>query len=173
MAWSTPATFVSGAILTAAQMNTNVRDNTNAIYDSQKRLAYQTQSSPGTVATVLSGTMNKLFPTSATFTADGTSTYLVEVYVPLSQSATNAGAYNVLHLTDNSGAAVGGALGFGNQADGTRAGLGSFYIRSLYTPSAGSKSLNVGALHAVAAGTIGSSALTQLAYIKVYGPDMT
>ena len=30
MAWTAPSTFVAGAILTAAQMNTNVRDNTLA-----------------------------------------------------------------------------------------------------------------------------------------------
>lgn len=31
MAWTTPATWVSGAILTAAQLNTQLRDNLNAI----------------------------------------------------------------------------------------------------------------------------------------------
>lgn len=173
MAWTTPSTFTSGQILTAAQMNTNVRDNTNALYDSQKRLAYQTQSATGTVATVVSGTMNKLFPTSATFTADGSSTYIVEVYIPLVLAAVNAGAYNVLYLTDNAGAAVGSALAFSPQSNGTQAGQCSFFGRSLYTPSAGSKSLNVGGLHAVAAGSIGSAASSQLAYIKIYGPDIT
>jgi hypothetical protein len=30
MAWTAPSTFVSGAILTAASLNTNVRDNSLA-----------------------------------------------------------------------------------------------------------------------------------------------
>lgn len=33
MAWTTPITFVAAAALTAAQMNANVRDNTNALAD--------------------------------------------------------------------------------------------------------------------------------------------
>jgi hypothetical protein len=33
VAWSTPPTFVSGNVLTAAQMNTYVRDNTNFLHD--------------------------------------------------------------------------------------------------------------------------------------------
>lgn len=33
MAWTTPSTWVSGAILTAAQLNTQLRDNMNAIGD--------------------------------------------------------------------------------------------------------------------------------------------
>lgn len=33
MAWTTPATFTTGNVLTAAQMNTNVRDNTNYLFD--------------------------------------------------------------------------------------------------------------------------------------------
>lgn len=32
MPWTTPTTFVSGNVLTAAQMNTDVRDNTNFLY---------------------------------------------------------------------------------------------------------------------------------------------
>ena len=33
MAWTTPITFTTGNVLTAAQMNTNVRDNTNYLFD--------------------------------------------------------------------------------------------------------------------------------------------
>ena len=32
MAWTAPSTFVAGAILTAAQLNTNVRDNTGFLF---------------------------------------------------------------------------------------------------------------------------------------------
>lgn len=32
MAWTSPPTFVTGNVLTAAQMNTNVRDNTNFLH---------------------------------------------------------------------------------------------------------------------------------------------
>jgi hypothetical protein len=46
MAWTAPSTWVSGAILTAAQMNVNVRDNTNALYD-RDGLILITSVSPG------------------------------------------------------------------------------------------------------------------------------
>ena len=41
MAWTTPATFVATNILTAAQLNTNVRDNANALYGGGLALASQ------------------------------------------------------------------------------------------------------------------------------------
>lgn len=175
MAWSTPDNYTAGQTLTAASMQ-KISDDLNALYASQRLLGYTTQSTTAGVSTTAAAPVNRLFPTSITFTADGTSAYVVEVDIPYLSSATNAGAYVVLYLCDNSGAVYatsgGNALGFSPQGNGTQAGLGSFYARFRWTPTAGSKTVNVGATHAVAAGSIGSTSATMLASLAIYGPDI-
>lgn len=175
MPWTTPETFTAGQTLTAASMNLISGDLTE-LYASQRLLGYTTQSATAGVATTAAAPVNRLFPTSITFTADGTSAYMVEIDIPYVLSATNAGAYVVLYLCDNAGAvhaiSGGNALGFSPQGNGTQAGLGSFYARFRWKPTAGSKTVNVGATHAIAAGSIGSTAATMLASLAIYGPDI-
>lgn len=51
MAWTTPITFTTGNTLTAAQMNTNVRDNSNYLFDPPMCLAQRTASQSITTGT--------------------------------------------------------------------------------------------------------------------------
>jgi hypothetical protein len=176
MPWTNPETFTAGQTLTAASMNI-VSDNASALYASQRLLGYTRQTATGSVATTAAAPVNRLFSTGVTFTADGVSAYMVEVDIPYVITATNAGAYVVLYLCDSTGTVYatsgGNALGFSSQGNGTQAGLGSFFARFRWTPTAGSKTVNIGATHAVAAGAIGSTAATMLASLAIYGPDIT
>jgi len=80
MAWSSPSTWVAGAVLTAAQLNAQVRDNLLALYsgtgwvDATYASGYQTQGTRQAKSTVkgktvsLDGLITKTsgsFPTSA------------------------------------------------------------------------------------------------------------
>lgn len=171
MAWTTPATFTSGQILTAAQMNTNVRDNTNALYDSVKRLAYDdTATFVNSTASLTGG--NDVFD-DITFTAAGSTTYRVEVYLPYVATASNGGASLSIYLTDGGNNSI-SFLGYVGTGTGSYGALNPVYAIYYYTPTSGSKTLNVRATHAVAAGNVGASTGENMqATIAVYGPALT
>lgn len=65
MAWTTPATFTTGNVLTAAQLNTNVRDNTNFLFDPPMVLATRTtaQSIPNATSTGVLFTATDIYDT--------------------------------------------------------------------------------------------------------------
>ena len=172
MAWTTPATFVSGAILTAAQMNTNVRDNTNALYDSIRRLAYVTRGAAGTdnytVSAGSTGAAADIFASDITFTADGTSTYWVEAYFGLVEVGASAGSEVIPVLVDGTGTDIFRVAVIGQASVRT-----SFHIRIPYTPAAGSRTINMRAYRATSNGTLYCGAPGPAAYLAVYGPDLT
>jgi hypothetical protein len=56
VAWTTPATFTTGNVLTAAQLNTNVRDNTNYLFDQPMALLERTSNL--SVANAVGSTVN-------------------------------------------------------------------------------------------------------------------
>lgn len=172
MAWTTPTTFVSGAILTAAQMNTNVRDNTNALYDSIKRLAWQTRGSAGTDNFTVSDTTSPgsadIFSSDATWTADGTSTYWVETYFSIVEVGATAGSEVIVTLVDGAGTLI-YRLGVIGQASVRH----PLHIRVPYTPASGSRSVNVRAYRSVSNGTMYAGSPGPIAYLAVYGPDIT
>ncbi len=175
MAWTTPATFTSGQILTAAQMNTNVRDNTNALYDTIRQLGYQTRTTAYTTTTTVAPGAANIFSTSISWTALASTAYLVEFYAPSVSTAANAGAFVVVALTTGTGTAIayGTQTAFG---DGTRGAIAPQFVRYFYTPGAGAASVNVRAYHGTAAGTVdagaGGAALAPM-YMAVYGPAIT
>ena len=134
MAWTTPATFTSGQILTAAQMNTNVRDNTNALYGSLRRIGYESTSSNITISATSIATATDAF-TDITWTAEA-ATYLI-----VASWATWVGAsgYNYYaYLTDggNNGIACLGQISGADR-------VGPCTAIYFYTVTAGSKTINM------------------------------
>jgi hypothetical protein len=138
MAWTTPSTAVAGSTaLTAAFWNQQVRDNTNALYDSVRRLGYveRTTGSFTVPYSVSAPGANEFFPNDLSFTADGTSTYIVEFFSPGGYSSVDIGTY--YNLCTGSGTLVTTAA--------IRSGTGYLtpYFKYFYTPSAGTVTLNL------------------------------
>jgi hypothetical protein len=140
MAFTTPGTAVAGEVLTAAFWNEQVRDNslalkhTSTLYASQVRTTIET----GISATTFAAASELFTGGDATWTADGTSTYLVEFFVPFVVTA------SATHTT-NFGLSDGGSnqLALMGQINNL-AGIGMpVLFRYYYTPAAGSRSVNI------------------------------
>lgn len=101
MVWTTPRTWVAGEVVTAANLNTHLRDNMKAIGDPWT--AYTpTWSSTGTVPTIGNGTQTgfyvqagklihfRLKITAGSTTTYGTGAYLFGLPVPATSIGTDA-----------------------------------------------------------------------------------
>jgi hypothetical protein len=173
MAFTTPGTAVAGEVLTAAFWNEQVRDNTDALYQSTRRLAYQTRTSTiSSITATTFATGTSIFDTPATFTADGTSSYLVEFHVAL---CIHAGGANQISLVLADSTTAVGVLALPCSTGGGGDGVPVF-CRFYWTPAAGSRSLNVRcfvnaneAQLYMGTGTGGASSYTP-GYLAVYGP---
>jgi hypothetical protein len=136
MAWTTPGTATAGEVLTAAFWNTNVRDNSDALYRGQKELVHAIETgSPSTAATTFA-TGIEIF-TDQTFTSDGTR-HLVELYIPAIQNTSSAG-YAAFELS-NGGATSLGILAYAYNPVSLN---GPVHAKYYFTPAAGSVTLNV------------------------------
>ena len=174
MAYVTPSTVTAGTSpITAAAHNIIVND-VIAHQASLVRLAYQTRATDYTISATSFGAAAELF-TDVSWTADGTSTYVVEV-LPGTNSAAGSVNYNVyISLGTGSGTEL---VTIAQMAGTLRSNLGLF--KYFYTPSAGTATLNVrafkesggsnGAIE-IAAGS--GRTVAGLAYIAVYGPQTT
>jgi len=171
MAWTTPATFVAGAILTAAQMNTNVRDNTNALYTSQRRFAQGTRTTQYDFTATTVATSTDVFASDLSWTADG-SAYKLEFFCP--RLVLGGTAYAEVHLVNGAGtdlATIGLALTNGLQTP--------LHLAFYYTPSAGAATVNIRAITPGGGGTCtlygGAGGVGVIApmFLNVYGPDIT
>jgi hypothetical protein len=177
MAWTTPGTATAGSVLTAAFWNTQVRDNTNALYGTIRRIAYQERTTDYTSTATTIASATNVFSSNVTFTADGTSKYLVEFYCPRYLTSTTADAGFGLHLTDggNNGLGLLSSIGVAN-GDSART---SVLARVYYLFSAGAISINLRGVIGAGTGTInaGSGGATTAsyfpAYLAVYGPPLT
>ena len=174
MAWTTPTNVATGDVLTASRYNAEVVANTNALYSTVQRLGYQARTTSYTTTSTTAPGPTNIFATSISWTADGTSAYLLEFYAPSVSSSSSTNAFLVTTFTTNAGASICYATqtGFG---DGTRAATNPNFARYLYTPSAGTATFNVRAYHGTAAGTVdagaGGNAIAPM-YIAVYGPPL-
>lgn len=111
---------------------------------SNVRLAYQTRTTDYAISSnTLAGAAN-VFASNLTWTADGTSTYWLELYTALIASGyTGISASNSVFLVNSSGTSLGQiALSEKNNVAGERA-YGSMFVKFPYTPSAGSTSVNI------------------------------
>lgn len=172
MAWTTPATAVSGqTALTASFWNTQVRDNTDALYQSVRRLGFQTRTTNSTSSQTSFASAADLFTSGITFTADGTSAYRIKFYCTLADTSA-AGREMFISLS------VGGTQ-TGNTI--ISAASSRMYVPVVIdyflTPAAGSRTINFRHFHAGGATTLnandgtGSNAFPM--WMAVYGPAIT
>lgn len=178
MAYVAPSTVTaSTSPITAAGQNILV-NNDIALQASIVRLGLQTKSATNydiTASVVTSAT--DVFASDITWTADGTSTYIVEFYCPVIFTGNVTGARCQTHLVNAAGASLVmlSEIGQGNTTNSTRA-VAPTFARYYYLPSAGSTSINVRVIFVTSAS--GSAAL-QLdggqapAYLAVFGPNLT
>lgn len=80
--WTTPRTWATSEIVTAAQLNEQVRDNTLNLYDNSVRIVSKgTATSDKTVTATTEATASTIVSAVA-FTPNGTSDYLIECTWP-------------------------------------------------------------------------------------------
>jgi hypothetical protein len=142
------------------------------------RLAYQTRTSDFSVTTATVATATDVFSTDLTWTADGTSAYQVKFWAPGSYTADVLDRYLEFHLVNGSGTDLGIIGQVGTCQTTARRAYGAVNLEVLYTPAAGSASVNLRCLSvadgsgAIKAGPGGSGQLFP-AYMAVYGPQLT
>lgn len=106
MAWTTPETAVAGQVLTAAYLNTNVRDNTSFLFSPPmvKASRLTTQSIANVTDTFATWTTqdidtdNMFAPTSDTITINTTGVYLCQAQVVF---ASNGTGNRFVHIVKN------------------------------------------------------------------------
>ena len=135
MAWTTPATFTTGNVLTAAQMNTNVRDNSNFLHSPPGCLAIRStaQSISNNVLTAVSFTGTDVYDTDSMHDPVGAPTVLslntVGVYLVTAsvQFAANATGARWMAVTNS---AAGGTEIAGAKDSGPTSGINSILSAS-------------------------------------------
>jgi hypothetical protein len=170
MAWTTPGTATAGEVLTASFWNTNVRDNTDALYQSVRRLGYQQRTTTSTSTSTTFAGAADLFTTGITFTADGTSAYRIELFC--STYDLSAAARDIWIGLSIGGTETGRQQLFDVSS---RTGGGLFTVRYV-TPAAGSRTINFRHYHAGGATDLraGDGTGTNLPpiWMAVFGPSI-
>jgi hypothetical protein len=167
MPWTNPETFTAGQTLTAASMNV-VSENLRMLYG-MRRLANQTRTTNYSVTSPTA--TGNVFSSAATFTADGTSTYIIEWSLPF---VITGAATNILYVMFYDGATQLGQ--YEVYSAGSSIGVPVYGTR-FYTPAAGSRSIQIAARQNAGTGEIrcgdgtGGNYLT--AHLAVYGPVLT
>ena len=178
MAWTTPGTATAGDVLTASFWNLNVRDNTNELYGSMRRLAYQTRTSFYSVSSTTVAGASDIFSSDLTWTADGTSAYQIEFFAVQGYSPDVLDTYISLRLVNGAGTDLGTMALVGPSQVTGRRGYAPIHCKIFYTPAAGSASINARAI-AISSGAGGieagaGGANTNLPmWMAVYGPNLT
>jgi hypothetical protein len=173
MAWTTPETAVAGEVLTAAWLNQNVRDNTNALYDSVKQLGYVERTTSFTTSTTSWASAADAFSSNISFTADGTSAYRFYLYVPgTSTGGAGRAIYSGLNI---SGTEFGRTVSIYLASAGFESG--PLVFDRFLVPSAGAKTVNFRFWHGGGACTLGAGDGTGdnvlPMFMAVYGPVLT
>jgi hypothetical protein len=144
------------------------------LYGAVRRLAYIERTTNYTTTADLLANAGDVFSSDQTFTADGTSSYIVQFYTPRLIQSNNFGTLSVI-LTDGGNNGL-GRLAFQQPSDGNENGAGGLFQR-FYTPAAGSRSLNVRGVINSGTGTIGAGDGTgsndMPAFLAIYGPVLT
>ena len=176
MTYVAPSTVTTLQTYTSAAHNVIVND-VIALHQSIIRLAYGTRATSYTVSANMTqlSTAAEVFSSDLSFTADGTSSYLVECYIPIIACPANA-SYNLwIVLSEGDGTAIASlaqVTGLGSQR------LPGGVMRYFYTPSAGTQTVNVRAIQETGGGNGelqngASSGYTGSAapmYLAIYGP---
>jgi len=172
MGYITPGTVAAGDVATAAAWNVLTND-VISVHDSIKRLGFSTRTSDyNTSATTLAAAAD-IFSSSITFTADGTSSYRIELYSPVVAPGINS--VLLIHLTNGSSTSL-GIISY------NRSGAAINYMTThgvyYYTPSAGSITINARGLSDTGTGCTfgaGSGAANSPtpSFLAVFGPPTT
>ena len=141
MAWTTPGTAVAGEVLTAAYLNTNVRDNSLTLYEGQRVYGFERRTTDYTFYVGDLSSASDMFAAPITFTADGTSSYILEFAFVYAMSAT-AGGYVTASFFQSGSVMTETAAISSSNANATNAW--TVYNKYVWVaPSAGAKSINV------------------------------
>ena len=140
MAFTTPGTAVAGDVLTASFWNSNVRDNSLEIYNGQRVYGLQRRTTDYTFFAGAMTSASDMFATPITFTADGTSSYILECAFVYNMSATSTGY--IASSFYNSGAAILETSAI-SSSTATATNVWTVYNKFIWTPSSGAKSINV------------------------------
>jgi hypothetical protein len=131
-----------------------------------------------TTATATPASAANAFGTSLAFTADGTSSYIIEIYASRMQTSATSGDFISVILFDVGGSTAIGSVGFLQTPTSGNASA-PFFTRIYITPTAGSKTYNLRFVHGTASGTIyaanggtGGTSHMPIA-MAVYGPPLT
>ena len=143
----------------------------DTVYNSVRRLGYQERVTSYTTSQTSFAAASDIFTTPITFTADGTSAYRLIFYCP---QADNLAAGRDIYLSMSVGGTETGRLNvFGVSS---RNGNTCLFDR-LWTPSAGSKSINYRAYHGGGATLLnagdGTGTNHPAMFMAVYGPALT
>ena len=173
MAYVTPGTVAAGDVATAAAWNVLTND-VISVHDSIKRLGYTTRTSDYTSNATTLAAAADIFSSSITFTADGTSSYRVELFSSVVVPAINT--VFTIHLTNGTSTSL-GILSY-SKSGVTVTNYFTAHAIFYYTPSAGSITLNARGTNDVAnnsvfgAGAGGASSPTP-SFLAVFGPPTT
>jgi hypothetical protein len=179
----TAGTMIYNSTLSQVQVYTgstwvNTLDVTKpSPYQSIQRLAYQTSTSSYTTATTVPASAANVFATSLAFTADGTSSYLFEMYSPRVSTSALTNDFISMVLFDVGGAASVGVTGF-VQTPVANSNSTALHVRLFVTPTAGSKTYNMRFVHGSSAGVAyaGSGGTTNTSFMPmfmaIYGPPI-
>ena len=160
-------------MLTAAFWNANVRDNSNALYADIKRLGYVERTTNYTTASTSYAGAANAFSSDISFTADGTSTYRIYLYV--AGMNTGAATRAIRASLNLNGTETGRAAIVYSSAGVIQ--TGAYIIDRYLIPSAGAKTVNFRFYHDIAACTAeagdGTGSNPMPMYMAVYGPIIT
>ena len=178
MAYVAPTVRSVGDAVTAADYNIMAND-VIALRDSIVRLDTQTRTTEYTSTVTTIAGASDVFATDVTFTADGTSAYIVEFFCcDMVQPATNDVKASV-HLVTGAGTGLGNMVAFMGIGNANTLGISVYSVFS-YTPSAGSTSINIrGVINAAGTmrlrGGTGGSGLEDYVptRLSVYGGKLT
>ena len=157
---------------------TSAQTKLTNVYNSVQRLAYGTRTSDYTANQTTVGAAADVFSSDLTWTADGTSSYRIEFFVPQSYTETTVDTFLEVHLVSGAGTDLGilGRIG-PSQVSGKRA-YWSGHLVTYYTPSVGSASINLRCLclssgsGALQAASGGAGAFLPM-WLAVFGPPIT
>jgi hypothetical protein len=150
------------------------------LYNTIRRLGYVTRTTSYTVDQTVIASAPNLFSSSITFTADGTSSYLVEIYFPRVTPPANTATYVEIDLYNVTSSTGLGTVGFVQTNSATPEISTTVFAKYYWTPSAGSVTLNARAVRSAATvsgaiycGTGGTGLAYMPGYLAVFGPDLT
>jgi microcystin-dependent protein len=145
----------------------------NTQYNSLKRLGYQSRTSTYSITSTTVAGASNIF-TNITWTADGTSAYLIEIFSPYVYTGTDLNGGISVAFVDGSGTSLGTCAVFGPVAVSTYRVYDVLSSKFYYTPSAGTATINARAIYS-GSNTNGSAIHGNAtghvpSYIAVYGP---